>query len=60
MKSLLRYPIVIDGRNLFSPAKMRAAGLNYYSIGRPDVICGRQGPREQRFFSEAFEEDQAA
>ncbi|HET7871716.1 MAG TPA: UDP-glucose/GDP-mannose dehydrogenase family protein, partial [Terriglobales bacterium] len=37
MKTLLRYPIVIDGRNLFSPAKMEAAGLNYYSVGRPDV-----------------------
>ena len=38
MKSLLRCPIVVDGRNLFSPAKMEAAGLNYYSIGRPDVV----------------------
>lgn len=60
VKSLLRYPIVVDGRNLFSPAKMRAAGLNYYSIGRPDVIGGRKGLREQEFFSEAFGEDQAA
>jgi UDPglucose 6-dehydrogenase len=60
MKVLLRYPIVVDGRNLFSPAKMRAAGLNYYSIGRPDVICGRKGIPEKAFFSETFEEDQAA
>jgi UDPglucose 6-dehydrogenase len=60
MKSLLRYPIVVDGRNLFSPAKMRAAGLNYYSIGRPDVIGGRKGLPEQKLFTEAFEEDQAA
>ena len=37
MKSLLRYPIVVDGRNLFEPAMMEVAGLNYYSIGRPDV-----------------------
>jgi len=42
MKGLLRYPIVIDGRNLFNPAAMERAGLNYYSVGRPDVIC-RQG-----------------
>lgn len=42
MKSLLRYPIVVDGRNLFSPAKMEAAGLNYYSVGRPDVVGGRR------------------
>jgi UDPglucose 6-dehydrogenase len=38
MKSLLRYPIVVDGRNLFDPSAMEAAGLNYYSIGRADVV----------------------
>jgi UDPglucose 6-dehydrogenase len=41
MKKTLRYPIVIDGRNLFSPADMAAAGFDYYSMGRPEVI----GPR---------------
>lgn len=41
VKSLLRYPIVVDGRNLFSPAHMEAAGLNYYSVGRPDVVGQR-------------------
>jgi UDPglucose 6-dehydrogenase len=45
IKQLLRCPIVVDGRNLFSPGKMEAAGLNYYSIGRADVVCG---PREER------------
>ncbi len=39
MKSLLRCPIVVDGRNLFCPAKMEAAGMNYYSMGRADVIA---------------------
>ena len=43
MKELLRYPIVVDGRNLFQPEDMEAAGLNYYSIGRPDVLgAGRE------------------
>src|SRR5262249_46978663 len=37
VKKLLHYPIVVDGRNLFKPALMEAAGLNYYSVGRPDV-----------------------
>lgn len=37
VRRLLRYPIVIDGRNLFDPARMEAAELNYYSIGRADV-----------------------
>ena len=43
VKDRLRCPIVVDGRNLFDPAKMEAAGLNYYSIGRADVAGG---PRE--------------
>jgi UDPglucose 6-dehydrogenase len=41
MKQLLHYPIVVDGRNLFRPALMEAAGLNYYSVGRPDVVGER-------------------
>jgi UDPglucose 6-dehydrogenase len=34
IKSLLRRPIVIDGRNLYDAAKMRALGFTYDSIGR--------------------------
>jgi len=42
VKKLLRYPIVLDGRNLFKPAQMETAGLNYYSIGRPDMVGERR------------------
>jgi len=42
VKKLLRYPIVVDGRNLFKPAQMEAAGLNYYSVGRPDMLGERR------------------
>jgi UDPglucose 6-dehydrogenase len=35
IKRLLRCPVVLDGRNLFSHSEMNEAGLNYYSIGRP-------------------------
>ena len=31
----LRYPVVIDGRNLFDPAAMAARGFTYLSVGRP-------------------------
>src|ERR1700726_1052320 len=30
----LKYPIVIDGRNLYDPEVMAAEGLSYYSVGR--------------------------
>ena len=34
LKAHLRYPVVVDGRNLFDPAEMAAAGLLYHAIGR--------------------------
>ena len=37
LKAVLRYPIVIDGRNLFRPEDMLAAGFQYVSVGRPGV-----------------------
>ncbi|HEV8384145.1 MAG TPA: UDP-glucose/GDP-mannose dehydrogenase family protein [Candidatus Acidoferrales bacterium] len=34
-KSMAR-PLILDGRNLLEPAKMRAMGFEYHSIGRPE------------------------
>ena len=34
LKRLLRQPLVFDGRNLFDPQLVRAAGLEYFGIGR--------------------------
>jgi UDPglucose 6-dehydrogenase len=33
----LRYPIIIDGRNLFDPATMMENGFTYLSVGRPGL-----------------------
>src|SRR5687767_10146984 len=34
MKSLMKAPVVFDGRNLYDPAVMRKHGFTYHSIGR--------------------------
>jgi UDPglucose 6-dehydrogenase len=34
IKSLLKNPIIIDGRNIFNPEKIKKLGFNYISIGR--------------------------
>jgi UDPglucose 6-dehydrogenase len=35
IRALLRTPVVVDLRNVYNPADMRAAGLHYSSVGRP-------------------------
>jgi len=34
MRSLLKAPVIFDGRNIYSPEQMRALGFAYFSIGR--------------------------
>ena len=34
MKRRLKAPLVFDGRNLYDPSQMRAAGIEYFAIGR--------------------------
>ena len=34
-KSSMREPVIFDGRNVFDPQEMEAAGISYFSIGRP-------------------------
>ena len=44
LRTLLHYPIVIDGRNLYSRERMAQAGFTYSSIGRPDALPSRRAP----------------
>jgi UDPglucose 6-dehydrogenase len=37
MRSLMKSPVIFDGRNLYNPAAMKAAGFTYHSIGRAVV-----------------------
>jgi len=37
LRQSMRYPIIIDGRNLYNPSKMSASGFYYHSIGRPCI-----------------------
>ena len=34
VKKLLKHPNIIDGKNIYNPAKMKKMGFNYISIGR--------------------------
>ena len=35
LKSTLKQPLLIDFRNLYDPATVRATGLTYIPLGRP-------------------------
>jgi len=35
MKTLMRAPVVFDGRNIYDPAAMKVRGFTYFSVGRP-------------------------
>ncbi|HYE89596.1 MAG TPA: UDP-glucose/GDP-mannose dehydrogenase family protein [Terriglobales bacterium] len=38
LKTVMRRPVVFDGRNLWEPERMRRLGFEYHSIGRPPVL----------------------
>jgi len=38
MQTLMKTPIIFDGRNLYEPAEMRQQGFAYYPIGRQAVM----------------------
>ena len=38
MRQRMRSPVIFDGRNLYSPARLRDTGFTYHSIGRRPVL----------------------
>jgi UDPglucose 6-dehydrogenase len=34
MKSLMKEPVIFDGRNIYDPKEVQDAGFTYYGIGR--------------------------
>ena len=45
----MRYPIIIDGRNLFDPQTMLDNGFTYLSVGRPAATAVREAVAVQQF-----------
>jgi UDPglucose 6-dehydrogenase len=47
LNQALKFPIVIDGRNMYKPAHMHEQGFTYVSVGRPAAYTAQQGkPRK--------------
>jgi len=40
MKSLMKSPVIFDGRNLYKREQIERAGFTYHSVGRAPVIAG--------------------
>jgi UDPglucose 6-dehydrogenase len=38
LRSLMRRPVIFDGRNLYEPERMRRLGFEYHSIGRKPIL----------------------
>lgn len=47
LHAALRYPIVIDGRNLFKPQTMTEHGFTYVSVGRAAAYPSREEARSE-------------
>ena len=41
LRGRMKYPIIIDGRNLYDPQLMESRAFTYISMGRPDVYASQ-------------------
>ena len=49
LHSIMRAPVIFDGRNLFAPEEMAAAGFRYHSVGRQSPLVARPAPLQAGF-----------
>jgi UDPglucose 6-dehydrogenase len=47
LRNALANPLILDGRNIWSPEPMKKAGFNYLSVGRPSVKTTAPAPASQ-------------
>lgn len=45
VKASMKTPLIFDGRNIYSPEKLRKLGIEYHSIGRPSSLDLPNGPK---------------
>jgi UDPglucose 6-dehydrogenase len=50
LNQAVRFPIVVDGRNLYRPERMLEHGFTYVSMGRPASYQAQQGKPRNPFF----------
>lgn len=53
LNTVVRFPIIIDGRNLYSPKVMTEHGFTYVSVGRPAAYQAQQGKPRNPMLSKA-------
>ena len=41
IKAALRTPVIVDGRNIYEPSTVNAAGLLYFGVGRGDGVTNQ-------------------
>lgn len=56
----VRFPIIIDGRNLYEPAEMQSHGFTYVSIGRQASYHAQEGKPRQYQVSSGVERRKGA
>lgn len=47
VKASMKTPLIFDGRNIYSPEKLRKLGIEYHSIGRPSSLDLPNGPKPE-------------